>query len=53
MKQADLRDVFQKVSKNVCTSAVVVSPGPSSSPPSMYSAMDIPEHIEEDAGDPE
>jgi hypothetical protein len=34
MKQADLRDMFKKGSKSVCTSTVVVSPDPLSPTPS-------------------
>jgi len=30
LKQADLRDMFKKASKSVCTSTVVVSPDPMS-----------------------
>jgi hypothetical protein len=39
MKQPDLRDMFKKSSKSVCTSTVVVSPYPLSATPSASSAM--------------
>jgi type VI protein secretion system component VasA len=53
MKQADLRDMFRKASKSVCTSTVVVSPEHLSPTPSMSSAMMTPENTEEDLDDPE
>jgi hypothetical protein len=37
MKQADLRNMFKKASKCVCTSTVVVSPDPLSPTPSTSS----------------
>jgi hypothetical protein len=55
MKQAALRDMFQKVSKTVCTSAVVVSPDPIFffPAPSNTSAMKIAENTEENPVYPE
>jgi hypothetical protein len=53
MKQADLRDMFKKVSKSVCTSTVVVCPDPLLPTPSTSSAMKTPENTEEDRDDPE
>jgi len=53
MKQADFRDMFQRVSKSVCTSAVVVSPDPFFSVPANTSAMKVAEHTEEDPVYPE
>jgi hypothetical protein len=44
VKQADLRDMFKKASKRVCTPTIVVSPNPSSPTPSAYSAMLTPEN---------
>jgi hypothetical protein len=48
VKQADLRDMFKKASKHVCTSTIVVSPDPLSPTPSTTSAMKTPENTEED-----
>jgi hypothetical protein len=53
MKQADLKDMFKKASRSVCTSTTVVSPDPLSPTPSTSSATKIPEHTEEDPDDPE
>jgi hypothetical protein len=52
VKQADLRDMFKKASKRVCTSNVV-SPDPLSPTPSTSPAMNTPENTEEDPDDPE
>jgi hypothetical protein len=51
-KQADLRDMFRKVSRSVCTSTVV-SPVPFCPIPSTSSATKTAENIEEDPDDPE
>jgi hypothetical protein len=53
MKQADLRDTFQKVSKGVCTATIVVSPDILSPTPSTFSVIKTPENTEEDPYDPE
>ena len=44
MKQADLRDMFQKASKSVCISMIVVPPESLSPTLSASSAMKIPEN---------
>jgi hypothetical protein len=41
MKWADLKDLFKKASKSVCTSAIVVSPDPLSHIPSTSSALKL------------
>jgi hypothetical protein len=41
MKQADLKGMFRKASKIVCTSAVVVSPDPLSPTPSNERAIQM------------
>ena len=51
MKHADLRDLFNRVFRGVCTSTIV-SPDPFS-PPSTSPALEIPENAEEDTYDPE
>jgi hypothetical protein len=51
VKKADLRDMFKKPSKNVCTSTTVLSPDPLSPTPSTSSAMKIPENTEVDSVD--
>jgi hypothetical protein len=48
MKQADLRYMFRKASKTVCTPHVVVSPDLLSLTPSTSSAMKTPENTEYD-----
>jgi hypothetical protein len=53
VKQADLRDMFKKASKNVCTSTDVVSPDHMSPTPSTSSVMKTPENTEEDPDDPQ
>ena len=53
MNQADLRDMFKKVSKSVCTLTDVVLPDPLSPAPQTSSAMKTPEDKEEDPDDPE
>ena len=50
MEQVDLRDVFKKASKSVCTSAVVVSHDPLSCTPST-SAVKSAANIEADPDD--
>lgn len=52
MKQADLRDMFEKASKSVCTSTVVLSPDTLSPTPSTSSVVKTPENAEEDSDDP-
>jgi hypothetical protein len=52
LEQADLRDMFKKISKSVCTSIVAVSPDPLSPTPTS-SALKTPENTEEDSDDPE
>jgi hypothetical protein len=47
MKRADLRDMFKKASKRVCTSTIVLSPYPLSPTPTT-SATKTPENTEED-----
>jgi hypothetical protein len=46
LKQADLRDMFRKASKSVCTSTIVVYPDYLSPTPSTYLAMKTPENTE-------
>jgi hypothetical protein len=53
MKQADLRDIFNMVTKGVCTSTAVVSPDRSSPAPSTSLTITIPENTENDCNDPE
>jgi hypothetical protein len=53
MKQADLREMFKKASKSICTSTIVVPPDPSSPTPSTSSATKIPENTEEEPDDPQ
>jgi hypothetical protein len=53
MKQADLRDMFNKALKSACTSADVVSPNSLFPAPSASSAVKIPEDTREDPDDPE
>jgi hypothetical protein len=53
MKQADIRDMFKKASKSVCTSTIVVSPDPLSPTPSNSSATKTPENTKEDPDNPE
>jgi hypothetical protein len=48
MKQADLRNIFKKASKTVCTSTIVVSPDPFSPTPSTSSAMKAPQNTKDD-----
>jgi hypothetical protein len=47
MKQPDLRNMFNKASKSICTSSVVASPDPLSPAP-ISLAMKTQENIEED-----
>jgi len=53
MKQADIRDIFKKASKSVCTLTVVVSSDPWSLASSASSPVKTPENTEEDPHDPE
>jgi hypothetical protein len=53
MTQADLRGMFKKTSKSVCTSTVVVPPDPLSPILSPSSGMQTPENTEDDPDDPE
>ena len=53
MKQTDVKDMFKKASKHVCTSTIVVCPDPLSPTPSKSSMMKTPENTEEDPDDPE
>jgi hypothetical protein len=53
MKEADLRDMFRKASKSVCTSTVVVSPDHLSPTPSTSPAMKTPQNTEVNSDDPE
>jgi hypothetical protein len=53
LKQADLRDMYKKASKNICASTVVVSPDPLSPTVSTSSAVKTLEHTEEDPHDSE
>jgi hypothetical protein len=52
VEQPDLRDMFKKVSKSVCTSTTVVPPDPFT-PPSTSSAMNTQEDTKEDPDAPE
>ena len=52
MKLADLRDMFTKASRCVCTSTVVLSLDPLSPTPSTNSVMRTAENTEEDLYDP-
>jgi len=52
-KQANLRNMFQKASKSVCTSTVVVSPDTSSPDPSASLAMKTWENTDDDPEYPE
>jgi hypothetical protein len=52
MKWADLTDMFNKSSKNVCTLAIVFSPDPLCPTVSSCSAMKTPYSTEEDPDDP-
>ena len=45
--------MFQKASKSVCISTVVVSPDPSSPDPSTFLAMKTQESTDDDPDDPE
>jgi hypothetical protein len=47
MKQADLRDMFKKASKSVCTPAGVIPPDPLSPTPSTSSPLKTPKNTEE------
>jgi hypothetical protein len=47
MRQAELKDMFQKAIKSPCTSTVIIHPDPSSHKPSASSAMETPENTEE------
>ena len=47
MEQFDLRDMFRKISKSVCTSTILASPNPLS-PTQTPSAMKTPENTKED-----
>jgi len=51
MEQADLRDMFTKASRCVCTSTVVLSLDPLSPTPSTNSIMKTAENTEEDPYD--
>ena len=51
MKHADIRDMFNKAFKGVCTSTIVSSDP--FSPPSTSPALKILENAEEDNDDPE
>jgi hypothetical protein len=53
IREADLRDIFKMASKNVCTSAALVSPDPLSPAPHNFSATKTPEKTEEDPDDSE
>jgi hypothetical protein len=53
MKQADLRDMFKKAFKSVCTSTVVICPDTLSPTPATSSGVKTPENTEEDPDDPE
>jgi hypothetical protein len=52
MKQADLRDMFLKASKSVCSSNVVVSPDPMSLTSSTSSANKIKKKEDHDYPEP-
>jgi hypothetical protein len=41
MKWADIKDLFKKASKSICTSVIVVSPDPLSHIPSTSSALKL------------
>jgi hypothetical protein len=47
MKQADLRDMFKKASRSVCSSSTVVSHNSLSLIPLMSSGLKTPENTEE------
>jgi len=47
VEHADLREMFKKSSKSVCSSTVVVSPDPPSPTPLISSAMNTPENTQE------
>lgn len=53
MRKADFRDMCKKATKIFCTSAVVVSPGPLSSAPSILAAVKTLENTEEEPDDTE
>jgi hypothetical protein len=53
VKWADLRDVFKKASKNVCTPADVIFPDPLSPTPSASSPMKAPKNTAETLMAPE
>jgi len=46
VKERDLREVFSKVSKSVCTSTIAVSPDHLSPAPPNSTAVKTPEHTE-------
>jgi hypothetical protein len=48
MKLADLRDMFKKASKQVCTSTIVVSPDPLSPTPTTLSTVKTAENTDDD-----
>jgi hypothetical protein len=52
MKQEDLRDIFNKASKSVCTPTTVVSPDHLSPMPSTYSITKTPGNTAKDPDDP-
>jgi hypothetical protein len=47
VQEADLRDMFRKFSKCLCTSTVMVSPDPLSPTPSISSAVKTPGNTDE------
>jgi hypothetical protein len=51
-KQADLRDMFKKASKSVCSSTIAASPDLLCHAPSISSAIKTPENTVEDPDDP-
>jgi len=53
MKQADLRDIFKKVSKGISTSIIMVSSDLMSPTHSVSSVMKTPDNTEETPDDPE
>jgi hypothetical protein len=53
VQQADLRDIFRKFPKNICTSTVVVSPDVLAPIPSTSSAMKASANTERNPDDPE
>jgi hypothetical protein len=53
VKQGDVRDMFKKASKGVCTPAIVISPDPLSPTSSTSAAMKTSENTEEEPDDPE